>query len=695
MSTTPNRGYPIPDPAVAIHPAVRDALIAIDADVDSLTGGVAAALADPGANGIVVRTSLAVTVGRTLTGPAAGLTISNSDGVSGNPTFALANDLSALEALSGTGFAKRTGSDAWTLASPTASEVGLGNVTNDVQTKASIVPNTLPASGHILVGNAGGTAYAPVSVSGDITISDAGVTAIGAAKVTNAMLAGSIAASKLVGTDIATVGTLTAGATGAGFTLALSTSTVTGTLADARLSSNVPLKNAANAFTEANTFTAPNTSANAVIINSALGGVGARVDTLQVNVDGTNTFSVGYGDVSGTDRRFVHSPITFYTGNDNDPLSTVLGNYFHGIRNRIAVTGNPNAFDKWEGITSWVNLYSLDQSTNSTQDFYAFNGECAINDPANTFNVWTIYGIHVDAGVKGSGNINDGLIGVMGKSSAYGSGTITKHRGTQGWVRSMSGATGTSTLAQAVYGVISNDASGHTMTTAVAVDGLLNSNAGTIGNAYVIRARAETSGAGTVSGNRYGVYIADQNVGTVSGTVYNLYSAGSARLNHIEGELRVGGLIKAGSGPTTLTDSAGKILSAALNTVAVAQGGTGDTGTAWTTYTPTITAATGTFTSVSATGRYKTLGKTVFFSVHITITTNGTAAGLVLATLPVASVNSGARHYAVGQETAVAGFMLFGIVLPNSTTLQLAKYDATYPGASGYVIDASGSYESA
>jgi hypothetical protein len=40
---------------------------------------------------------------------------------------------------------------------------------------------------------------------------------------------------------LVTVGTLTAGATGAGFTIALSTSTVTGTLPDARLSANVPL----------------------------------------------------------------------------------------------------------------------------------------------------------------------------------------------------------------------------------------------------------------------------------------------------------------------------------------------------------------------------------------------------------------------------------------------------------------------
>lgn len=46
-------------------------------------------------------------------------------------------------------------------------DIGLGNVTDHVQTKASVVPNTLPSSGQVLVGNAGGTAYVPVSISGD------------------------------------------------------------------------------------------------------------------------------------------------------------------------------------------------------------------------------------------------------------------------------------------------------------------------------------------------------------------------------------------------------------------------------------------------------------------------------------------------------------------------------------------------
>ncbi len=56
----------------------------------------------------------------------------------------------------------------------TKTAVGLSNVTNDVQTKAAIVPNTAPSAGQMLVGNAGGTAYAPVSASGDATLASTG-----------------------------------------------------------------------------------------------------------------------------------------------------------------------------------------------------------------------------------------------------------------------------------------------------------------------------------------------------------------------------------------------------------------------------------------------------------------------------------------------------------------------------------------
>jgi hypothetical protein len=71
------------------------------------------ALAAYNTNGILVQTAADTFAGRALTAPAAGFTITNNDGVSGNPTFVLANDLAALEALSSTGIAVRTASDTW------------------------------------------------------------------------------------------------------------------------------------------------------------------------------------------------------------------------------------------------------------------------------------------------------------------------------------------------------------------------------------------------------------------------------------------------------------------------------------------------------------------------------------------------------------------------------------------------------
>lgn len=64
--------------------------------------------------GLVVRSGDGTAVTRALTAPAAGITVSNGDGVAGAPTLVLANDLSAVEGLAGTGFAVRTGADAWT-----------------------------------------------------------------------------------------------------------------------------------------------------------------------------------------------------------------------------------------------------------------------------------------------------------------------------------------------------------------------------------------------------------------------------------------------------------------------------------------------------------------------------------------------------------------------------------------------------
>lgn len=72
------------------------------------------ALNDNTTTGLISQTGTNTWAARTITAPAAGITVSNGNGVSGNPTLALTHDLAALEALSTTGIAVRTGTSTWT-----------------------------------------------------------------------------------------------------------------------------------------------------------------------------------------------------------------------------------------------------------------------------------------------------------------------------------------------------------------------------------------------------------------------------------------------------------------------------------------------------------------------------------------------------------------------------------------------------
>lgn len=64
-------------------------------------------------DGLLTQTAANTFAGRTLTAPAAGLTITNPAGTAGNPTFVLADDLAALEGLASTGLAARTAANTW------------------------------------------------------------------------------------------------------------------------------------------------------------------------------------------------------------------------------------------------------------------------------------------------------------------------------------------------------------------------------------------------------------------------------------------------------------------------------------------------------------------------------------------------------------------------------------------------------
>jgi hypothetical protein len=86
--------------------------VAIGTDVQAFDADLSA-LAAFSSTGIAVRTTTDTWAQRTLSAPAAGITITNPAGIAGNITFALANDLSALEGLGSTGIAVRTTTDTW------------------------------------------------------------------------------------------------------------------------------------------------------------------------------------------------------------------------------------------------------------------------------------------------------------------------------------------------------------------------------------------------------------------------------------------------------------------------------------------------------------------------------------------------------------------------------------------------------
>lgn len=118
------------------------------------------ALAGLSTTGVIVRTGSGTATTRTITGPAAGISVTNGSGVSGDPTFALTNDLAAVEALSTTGLAKRTATDTWSTTS-VRSEIG-------TTTKGDIIADTGSALTRVAVGADGTVLTSDAASSGGV-----------------------------------------------------------------------------------------------------------------------------------------------------------------------------------------------------------------------------------------------------------------------------------------------------------------------------------------------------------------------------------------------------------------------------------------------------------------------------------------------------------------------------------------------
>lgn len=105
------------------------------------------------------------------------------------------------------------------------------------------------------------------------------------------------------------------------------------------------------------------------------------------------------------------------------------------------------------------------------------------------------------------------------------------------------------------------------------------------------------------------------------------------------------------------------------------------------TWTPTITAGSGTFTTVSATGKATKVGNLYLIRVVITVTTNGTAASFVRFTLPSAATEGTAL---AGRENGNTGKALAANCVSGNSVVDVQNYDGTYPAASGSTLYISG-----
>jgi hypothetical protein len=124
----------------------------------------------------------------------------------------------------------------------------------------------------------------------------------------------------------------------------------------------------------------------------------------------------------------------------------------------------------------------------------------------------------------------------------------------------------------------------------------------------------------------------------------------------------------------------------------VVDGELSTTGGAWTAYTPTPAPETGTYTDVTAAGRYYQLGKTVHFTVVITETNIGTGAGYMQVPLPVGT--AAANIVLQANDWVTGGDDKNCYISAGNTFMRIfASPGFGDPHASGDAVIVSGTYE--
>lgn len=341
--------------------------LAIGTDVQAYDADLAA-LAANSTDGLWAHTGSGTGSARTLTAPAAGFTITNPAGIAGNPTFVLANDLAALEAMSGTGLVSRTASETYAqrTITGTAAEITASNGDGVSGNPTLSLPAALTFTGKTITG---GTFASPVlttpalgtpasGVATNLTGTAAGLTA-GAATVlstTRSIYGNNFDGSAALAQIIAS----TYGGTGNGFTKFAGPATAERTF-------TLPNTDATLAYHAENlSVFAATTSAQLAGVLSDETGTGTAVFSISPALTGTPTAPTAAGGTNTTQiasTAFVQAAVVASTT---------------GV---ASIAGNTGAFTLGTGLTNSTNDLRVSLSTATN----VLSGDVALNNTANYF----------------------------------------------------------------------------------------------------------------------------------------------------------------------------------------------------------------------------------------------------------------------------------------------------------------------
>jgi len=139
---------------LVIYEVTSGTASALGAEISASLDADLLAIAALSSTGIAVRSASNTWVQRTLANAAAGIAWTNGDGVAGNPTPVLANDLAALEGLASTGIAVRSTTDTWVqrTLTGTANEITATNGDGVAANPTVSLPTALTFTGKTVTG---------------------------------------------------------------------------------------------------------------------------------------------------------------------------------------------------------------------------------------------------------------------------------------------------------------------------------------------------------------------------------------------------------------------------------------------------------------------------------------------------------------------------------------------------------------